>query len=926
MGGACWRYWPVVLGPQFMRIQQGIGPSVLLVSGLLAAGCGDSEREPRASASGGASAGEGASAGTAGGGGDAASAGGGSGANGESGGGVGEGGAAGDDPGSAGEGSDSCDGQELGAACGEGNICIGGQCAPSVCGDRYLDPAAGEQCDGGESCTGDCQLLPCARPGPCALAERDASGACVPLAIANGEPCDDGDVCTGPDQCQGGECVGVAVAQQAELRGEVTTFGASPGMESWNEGIAMFAADDQVVFLESKTYTSSELSLVQIGEQGLSRLSKVTSDIGYRAEIDWVYRPTTYLVSLNSSEFVLLASAGQDSSEGPLLEIFEIDGDDLVSHGVTKMPSDSHEVFGVASRGDTLWTCGPGELQTYTYNAPAKQLVLADRFPIPSCTGLAVSADGETLFLSRNGIRVIDVSGDPRPGDPANDAVPAICPAGTEPRDPASLDPTTCVLLEDYGFEDVQASADYVVALSSDSVGDSEGVFAITTDGASIETIPGDGYPIALGLAGDRLFVERYHRVDVWPTIDVSLHSLAAPSAEPLASYVVRDDCCGGEAYTLLSFVAQGDLAVLQPWRRVLLFDDDEGQLTALTGPEHGSLKSLVAADSGEVVAIGPYESHLVDVSSPDAPQILSGGMNLSPAMADFQLLTRALGERPALANAPEGFWRPLVQKSQQERFSVLDTSLAPEAMEIGSFWIDGEGLLVSGGGSLFQVSEDGETGIRIRRFSANAGIGLLSQKLEPVFEAVFEDEPSELPLRSELVVGVDDSGQTLVLLENRFDEPFSQSGWVVTWLSLQDESLMVLAQATIEGVPEAPHQLAVAGDQALVIGWKGAARFERDGANIETAASYLVEEARPTLSNPILARILRFDGQRALLSNHGWGQPTSSRWSVELLDADLATLASYETPEEVHTLAVRGTEYVFGMNSAISVASPECP
>ena len=122
---------------------------------------------------------------------------------------------------------------------------------PTLCGDGTLDP--GEQCDDGNTTSGDCcsstcqfEYLTVCRPaaGTCDLAEtcpiasatcpadakrtsvcRAAAGDCDVAESCNGvsnscpsntlkpngTSCNDGDVCTSPDECQSGSCVGGAV-------------------------------------------------------------------------------------------------------------------------------------------------------------------------------------------------------------------------------------------------------------------------------------------------------------------------------------------------------------------------------------------------------------------------------------------------------------------------------------------------------------------------------------------------------------------------------------------------------------------------------------------------------------------------------------------------------------------------------------------
>ena len=114
--------------------------------------------------------------------------------------------------------------------------------------------------------------------------------------------------------------------------------------------------------------------------------------------------------------------------------------------------------------------------------------------------------------------------------------------------------------------------------------------------------------------------------------------------------------------------------------------------------------------------------------------------------------------------------------------------------------------------------------------------------------------------------------------------------------------------------------------NQALMMASDGAARLVRNGATIEAKAVLNLIDS-PEARNPLFARILAFDGKRALLAQHRWLLPKDlSQWSVEVLNADdLSRLARYDTSEEVHSVTVVGTRLVFGMNGAVSVADPEC-
>jgi cysteine-rich repeat protein len=96
---------------------------------------------------------------------------------------------------------------------GTSDVCLGGDCVRSVCGDGFTDTATGEECDdgntaGGDACNADC-TLPCEADGecddgePCNGAETcDSSlGACVP-----GTAAPDGTACA-LGTCASGACL-----------------------------------------------------------------------------------------------------------------------------------------------------------------------------------------------------------------------------------------------------------------------------------------------------------------------------------------------------------------------------------------------------------------------------------------------------------------------------------------------------------------------------------------------------------------------------------------------------------------------------------------------------------------------------------------------------------------------------------------------
>lgn len=93
----------------------------------------------------------------------------------------------------------SCAEVEDGEACEDG-LCLGGECAPSRCGDGYVDAAQDEQCEDGNDETGD----------GCSLCRFDCSADAA---------CDDGEACNGAESCnsKSHQCqAGTAIDDQSE--------------------------------------------------------------------------------------------------------------------------------------------------------------------------------------------------------------------------------------------------------------------------------------------------------------------------------------------------------------------------------------------------------------------------------------------------------------------------------------------------------------------------------------------------------------------------------------------------------------------------------------------------------------------------------------------------------------------------------------
>jgi cysteine-rich repeat protein len=85
------------------------------------------------------------------------------------------------------DGGPDCGTAADGTSCGRLQICLGGVCAMTACGDGYVDTAAGEECEDGNTTPGDgCE------PSTCQHTCNDSAS------------CDDMNVCTGEEVCLSG--------------------------------------------------------------------------------------------------------------------------------------------------------------------------------------------------------------------------------------------------------------------------------------------------------------------------------------------------------------------------------------------------------------------------------------------------------------------------------------------------------------------------------------------------------------------------------------------------------------------------------------------------------------------------------------------------------------------------------------------------
>ncbi len=770
-------------------------------------------------------------------------------------------------------------------------------------------------CDGGSICPdGGCVAPPCELRA-CLTALRDDAGVCVYTPVTDGIACEDGDACTDGDQCEAGACIGTGVTSEPATRGVAMSFGAEP-IRDWMEGLAAFVADDRIVFLESTGSSRSHLSLVRVDDSGIVRLSEAESRVPFvsvnRSIIYWGRDAVTHVLSMGAERFVVVT--GHRSAVNTGMEVFSFANDALESLAFTPLPgafdSAAFTIDGAAAREDALFVCGTvgleQRLRAYTLDDTTSLFSLAGDTvqTIEGCNALALSPDGNLLYVAAaGGYRVYDVR------DPTNFAVPA---SGH------------WVTFSGHYLDDIEVSADHVVVSVTEEAGDLGNAFLFSAAGTLVGPLAPpagtDAVPFGIAMAGSDLFVEWYARGT--STYVAAFHDLDAPGPPVLAQQTFQE---GRGPETQVTPVARGDLAVLQPTRRVMRLDRGSDTLEERTGPAHGSMRTLLAGAVGEVLAFGPASTQRVDITDPDAPVVVAGGVIPSLANDDNQLLLAAPGTPAALVSPRPSASAGLEQHYQRERFTLVDGSVMPP-VALGRAYVDGpsDGAVFGfRAGRLFQVIPQG-TQLHVRRFQSAAVAGLANEAWPVDLQATLPgvDLPSYPNVRLQ-AVGVSESGEDVLIVASRWTQAI-QFVRTLTWLRVTQDGMSILAEASFPSdmFPWAI-DIAFVNGGAIVVGSNSIARISVDGATLR------LDVMRPMSGVTMYQRILDANDERILVTRHDWAQTNGMWrhiWAVDTIGVlDLSTSFTYDTPDEVQSVLVRGTSLYFGMSAGLLVATPAC-
>ncbi|WP_267146672.1 hypothetical protein [Pyxidicoccus xibeiensis] len=767
---------------------------------------------------------------------------------------------------------------------------------PDAGGPDAGGPDAGGP-DGGESDAGACH-----DDDPCTAERLDESGSCIYPAAPDGTACDDGERCTAADRCLAGACRGEPVSRPAATFGTLWSYGAAPVERGGPplEGLAESVSDDRILFGERLGGGGLSVSLVRVAPEGLVRLDQRTLDLyveRFLGSWDWSDRFTTFFIPLGPERVVVVGTRQR-------VELLGLEEDRLTSLSRYALHPGGDSIVAGAGRGDRFWTCAGYAVTAWRVGGDhSLSQDAAHTFQLPggTCRALALSPDGHTLWAATSvGLVPVQVS------SPSGPVVGA-------PR------------FNTQAFFHVQVRGAFVVAHELLRYGELGRIYVYRAADlagtgtpsplATFAPLEGAGRwerPLGFVLLDGELLVEWFRLKGTVRTYTLERHTLTAGGVSPVVgSLALREGEEVGLHLSPLLLTGAGRHAVSQPWRRVLTLEDG-GALRFKTGVHHGALERVRTAPDGTLQAVGPFESHRVDLSNPDQPTLAAGGVLLPADTRRLRLAPPGSGPGPLeLVTVPAS--GPNVH--QEEGTAVLsclrpgDGGLLEAAGHVSV--TGGPAALASSKGQLFQVAPTSQ-GYRLRRFTLPGTCA--GAVLAPASERTATPEAGA-GTRTGWAFAVDGEHEEVLLGEVRFEDPAKPSRLSLHWSSWTGAGA---ATGTLSGTTDQFTAVALAKGLALVIeNGRQLHLLERQGTRIVTRKHVDLS----LLPTPLDVRhILAFDGAVAYLA---LAAPPFG--VVALGTDDLSVLARYPTPSAVRSLASSGEWLVLGMNDALTVATPVC-
>ncbi len=758
----------------------------------------------------------------------------------------------------------------------------------------------------------------CGQETPCAAKRINDAGQCMVSIATDGTACSDGNHCTLDARCAAGLCQGQPSTSVGQTLGTFRSFGASPTERAGPslEGLASFVSDDHILFGEGLGAGGLSLSLVQVTPAGLVRLDHRQLDIDVSrfsaSPRDWTDRFTTFFVPLGSQRVVLVAT-------GQRLELMEIK-DQRIST-VSTYPLVSPESIGAGvGREDRFWTCAGLQVAAWQIGAAGQITPVAEApfiaLPSGTCRSLALSNDGQTLWVATvRGLVAIDVSLPAKP---------------TLKR----------VLFSGQSFAYLQIAGAYLGAQELEPSGGLGRIFVFRATDMSQDTLPtaletfgplADAaasqwtYPLGFTLLDGEMLVQWFHQKNERRSLVLRRYLVSGSGVSaPKSTLPIREADEWNLHLSAVQLVSGKRLAVLQPWRRVVELDE-LGPMRFRTGLFHGSLESIHVREDGQVLALGPFESHVIDMQQLSASR---GGMLHSVDTRRLRLAPSAAASgKLHLVTIPLRSTTPNVyQQGDTAVFSCLRPSADGNLEPQGELRIAGgldmpeqstPAALATSQGQLFQVSPTASGDFRIRRFELPNDCS--GGTLAPADERTLKVGPAATGLRNGWGFAVDQERLAWLIGEVRTQASQAPSKALLHWSSSDDA---LRATFAIDDAIEISG-LALAGDKALMVErGRYVYLLQRSGPSVslvkrvDLSAFALPLEAR---------RLLWFDGAIAYLSVV-YRENGKVLFGVVALSADdLSERFLYPTPKEARSLGTSAGRLFFGMNDAVTVATPAC-
>jgi len=399
--------------------------------------------------------------------------------------------------------------------------------------------------------------------------------------------------------------------------------------------------------------------------------------------------------------------------------------------------------------------------------------------------------------------------------------------------------------------------------------------------------------PLGVALVGDRLLVQWEQRNGDGHRLVSKAYDLDDSGAHLASERLGWNHCCGDNfSFEPVRIASFGNLAVLSPLQHVVTLGA-EAEQEWIRGVGQGSFARPESEEAGQLLAIGPYAAHALDMRNPGALALISGGPFDVYDSRPHQWFVTGSGElHPLRPYVTTGSGLSLVGATPPG----LPRPLGP--LELAS----AQAPVEASGNSAMQVSFDGGR-CRLSRYVMSGS----ADRAQPRLLATWDVElPSGYLTRDEFQFSYDAASGQLAIVELRFEE--GQSRTSLSWLAEEDGAMHTLAHSEgldgLVGLKLAAGKLAWLSSRSLRV-------LEPGQGDVQIDAEWQIENAT----------LLDFDGQRSYLAGAAGG----AFGLVVFEPGSAGPLMVYPTVDIPRNVAVVGDLLAIGMDSAISLAAPAC-